>query len=299
MSNYPHQAGPPQGQPWEYPPRPPGMGTGTKVLIGLGIGCGFFLLLCCGGLVAVGVYFQQYVKTAINEDPQKALAMTDQLVDIEVPEPLEPRLSLDFKMPVAGFPIAKGVVYTVPNDGAVLTLIEFGEVVPPAQRPEMRRQIEQSLREEGVFENEQGWTWQSQVLRYRIGDREVPFRYETAQNPETGHQHVRVAGTFTGKSPGVVMLFLFADTEVLSEDKVLEILDSLGEPLDEPSDDPSGSENADDAQPGEPSAPGDQAEPNPPEEPKRIAPPADAEPISHRADARSSLPSSPAVAKLA
>ncbi len=41
--------------PFGVPPQPkPGMSTGAKVFLGLGLGCGVVLLLCCAGSACSG-----------------------------------------------------------------------------------------------------------------------------------------------------------------------------------------------------------------------------------------------------
>lgn len=282
MSSYQQQSGPPPGippgRPWEYPPRPPGMSTGSKVLIGLGIGCGVVCLMCCGGLIALVFFFQQYFETAFNEDPQEVRRMTERLVDIEVPGPLQPKLSVDFNVPLAGIPVAQGVVYAGPGESTLLMLVEFGDVVPPEQRPEMQRAIEQALREQGAFEHDRpAWDWETQVLRYRVNEQPASFRYETATDPNSGRKHVRVAGSFPGKVSGVEMILL-ADTSILSEEQILSMLDSLGEPLDEEApglelQQPDG-EAPEAAADGEPPAQDEPATKNP----NQKSPPADAKP---------------------
>ena len=96
----------------------PGMSTGTKVLLGLGIGCGVLVLLCCGGMMLGGYFFGRSMQEAISEDPQQIAAVATSIVDIEVPAPLEPMFSLDFTIPFVNQKAMAMVVYAHKRDGS-------------------------------------------------------------------------------------------------------------------------------------------------------------------------------------
>ena len=75
---------PPPVNPYDSPEMArPGMSSAAKVLLGLGIGCGVLVLLCCGGFIFTGVYFTRSIQQAMSEEPDTIRRVADSIVAID------------------------------------------------------------------------------------------------------------------------------------------------------------------------------------------------------------------------
>ena len=61
------------------------MSTGTKILLILAIVFGGLLVLCCGGMILLGLYAQSYAKTALSDDPAAVQETAAEITQIDVP----------------------------------------------------------------------------------------------------------------------------------------------------------------------------------------------------------------------
>lgn len=78
-------------QDWSQQPAPkPGMSTGKKVLVILGIIFAVLLVICCGGGVGLMWWGKSYVEDAASKDPKVVAAKTDEITQISVPPALKP-----------------------------------------------------------------------------------------------------------------------------------------------------------------------------------------------------------------
>jgi len=115
MSSFP----PDSLAPTEPAPRP-GMSTGTKVLIIVGIILGVCVLLCCGGLAISGCLLQRYVARSVSEDPETVRATTDELAQMEIPDQLAPKAVLDLKVPLSSERMMTMVFWSHEESGSVV-----------------------------------------------------------------------------------------------------------------------------------------------------------------------------------
>lgn len=116
---------PPPVNPYDVPePRRPGMSGTSKVLLGLGVGCGAMLILCCGLLGFSGYAFVRLAKNSTVHDPQQIEDILAEIVTIEVPERLKPTIGLDVNLPVVG-PFLKGVMYQDAGKKSILLVGRF------------------------------------------------------------------------------------------------------------------------------------------------------------------------------
>ncbi len=211
--------------PTEPAPRP-GMSTGAKVLLILGIVFGGLVLLCCGGVMISGVLMQRYFARSLSEDPQTVRATTAELAQLEIPDALAPQAAMDLKVPFSGRQMMTMAIWSHQESNSVLMLMGMGKIFGPDAERQMKNSMRQSLREQGFQEPGQ---WQVETTR----DHEVEIRGETVQftigrgrNPETGAPRVQVSGVFQGES-GPVMLMADVDARVVSEDELIEMLESI------------------------------------------------------------------------
>jgi hypothetical protein len=213
----------PEGVP---PYQKPGMSTGTKVLIILGIIFLVLVVLCCGGGVAIFWAGASYMKDAISDDPQVVREVTKGIVDIDVPEELEPQFSMDMKVPLSDERFMVMVVYGDQTKGTAVMLASFGEAFADQGQAQMKNQMQQQLREQGLGPDQGFGPQELSEREIEVRGEPVKFAFATAEDPESGKERIQVTGMFEGKT-GPVMIMVFADPEVLSEEEIVQMIESI------------------------------------------------------------------------
>lgn len=213
----------PEGMP---PYQKPGMSTGTKVLLILGIIFLVLVLLCCGGIIVSTMVIGSYVSDMVSDDPQVVRQVTDEIVDIDVPEKLQPQFSMDIKVPMSDERIMVWAIYGDEASGTGVVLASFGEQFAGQNQAQMKRQMEQSLREQGYAPDEGLGPQEVTEREIKVRGEPVKFMFATAKDPESGKERIMVNGTFDGKT-GPVMIMVFADPDVLSEEEIVEMIESI------------------------------------------------------------------------
>jgi len=103
----------------------PGMSGTTKVLLGMGIGCGVLVLLCCGFFGASTFWLVRAAQHALTEDPNEIRRLTDEIVAIKIPDSLPPKAGMDLSVPIVGSKFMTWVAYGAKNDRNGLFLAQF------------------------------------------------------------------------------------------------------------------------------------------------------------------------------
>ena len=213
-------------------PEPPrtGMSTGTKVLLFAGGGCAVVVLLCCGALGFSGMWFGRMIEGAASEDPEVVAEVTGELADIRIPEELQPggsfRLEIPFTEQKTIF-----VMYEHEDDDAFLVLMHFGplqidaEDVADAIEQQVAQQraanpdLEMRIDEDFVVE-------ETERREFVIRGQLATFIFSRGRDEESGESSIQVAGSFEGKI-GPVMLLLFAREDAISEEEIVEMIESI------------------------------------------------------------------------
>ena len=125
------------------------MSTGTKILLGLGIGCGLLVLLCCGSVVGVTWLGYSAIQHGIDRDPLKVQAAAAEITAIDLPADLQPKAAIDLRVPFTGQNIMTGAVYTGEGDREVLALAEFAGPFGSPDQNVLRTQINEALGKQG------------------------------------------------------------------------------------------------------------------------------------------------------
>lgn len=218
----------PNYDPDEMHIQPPkqGMSSGMKTLLILGVIFGLLVLLCCGGLVLSGMYMASYVSDAMSEDPDVIAERTGQFVEMEIPAQLAPAMSFDMKVPVSGEPLMVWVVYADQSSNSMLMMASLGAMMQQQNQDEVRRQLEDSMRQQGIAAREGVDESESSVKEIEVRGEPVPFSFTVGNNTQTKAVRIDVNGMFTGKS-GPVMLILSADAEVIDEEAIVKMIESI------------------------------------------------------------------------
>ena len=67
------------------------------MLLILGIIFAILIVLCCGGMGVM--YYSMKSAMKISNDPAAIKALTKEIAEIDVPEPLKPQMSMNMKVP--------------------------------------------------------------------------------------------------------------------------------------------------------------------------------------------------------
>lgn len=216
---------PPPVNPYDSPETArPGMSSGAKVLLGLGIGCGVLVLLCCGGGGITIYYFGRSFQNAMSEDPATIRKVTDGIVTIDVPKELEPKMSLDWTMPFVGRKVMTMAVYADKKEHSSIVLFQIDEELGNTEG--MKAQFQQSLRESGHQQWNEVHLDESETFETEISGEEAEFTYGSGNDKNSKRKVWQATGSFAGKG-GPAMLFMQLNAEDFDKDRVLEVLKSM------------------------------------------------------------------------
>jgi hypothetical protein len=216
--------------PYDSPePAKQGMSGGAKVLLGIGIGCGVLVLLCCGGLAIGGYFFGRNLQQAISEDPEKIREVTKSIVDIDVPPPLEPKMSLDFTIPFAN---QKMMTMAIWGDGikeekrpeSVLILFQMDSDF--ANREALKAQFEMQMHQQNRQEWEEVELENEETIEAEINGSPAQFTFGKGKRKGDEKEVWQAMGAFDGKG-GPAMLFMQLDAEKFSEEQARGTLSSM------------------------------------------------------------------------
>lgn len=208
------------------PPPKSGMSTGAKVLIALVIVFGGLLVLCCGGAIGLVYYGRSYVADMVSKDPATIARATHEITEIDVPDELGPSASVNMKVPFTDQEIMVCVVYEDRETGSALVLASMGDAFGPQNQTQMRRSIDQSLRQQGLGEQEDIRIEESRQIEVEIRGETVKFTLAKGVGKKSADPRILVTGVFQGNR-GPVMLILNADAEKFSEEEIVAMLESI------------------------------------------------------------------------
>ncbi|QDU38807.1 hypothetical protein Mal4_31370 [Maioricimonas rarisocia] len=169
----------------------------------------------CGG----GLY---YFSPELANDPEQAVALTDQIATVDVPEPFQPAGIIDWNL--AFVMQMRGAYYEIPPDDGLLMLIAVRG--PLVRQESIRDHVDRTLRETGggatPLVTDESATRQISTA----AGSEVPFEFEKATDPDTGAAYRIVEGVVTGPD-GSVLVALRVKQEQWNEQSIVEMLRSI------------------------------------------------------------------------
>lgn len=196
--------------PYQSPGMQPGApqkGGGSKVLLGLGIGCGIMLLVCCG-IGGYGVYmFKNTFR--IETTPAGVTAIAEGITDMDPPESFTPVMGMDMKNPMSGQKIFTMATYTGPNQKGMLVVAEFDQTMAGKNAEQMKTQLETSMQQQQQ-QNQQGvqhleMVGEPREVKTTVRGQEATFKIQMGKSPD-GEEFYQVQGVFQGKDgPGFLM----------------------------------------------------------------------------------------------
>lgn len=212
---------------WAPPPPKPGMSGAAKVLIGLGIGCGLMLLLCCGGFFGFGLYMQRWLTKSVISDPAAVDSIAASMAKIEVPAGLKPtvgfRMQEIFGQQVEGaFPTF--ALYADQETESQL-LLESLPVGPAVRNRQGQDPAEGLLLQKNISLNKDLKVEKKEVKEVEIGGEKTSFTISKGKS-SSGKNRIQVTGSFEGND-GPVNLWLSVDADKYNEETVTKMLESI------------------------------------------------------------------------
>jgi hypothetical protein len=205
----------------QEPPRKKGLSCGCIALIvAAGLG-GLLVVLCCGGLIVAGYYVQK----SASEDPKVIAQVTDRIAQIDIPSELQPKASLDMKVPFTGKQMMVWVVYADQKTQSMLVLGSFGGAMSGMNQEELRKGIERSMKEQGVGHQENVRQWKRSEKVIPVRGKPVTFYFATGKD-QSGKPRIQVNGTFQGDH-GPVMFSFTGDAEKYDEQRITKMIESI------------------------------------------------------------------------
>jgi len=211
---------------FEQAPPKTGMSGGSKVLVGLGIGCAVVVFLCCGGGILLGLYFKNYAQQTLNQDPQVVKQKTDQIAKIKLPAAFQPTWSMDMKVPFTGQPMMLFTVWEDPAAKSTIMLGLFGPMFAQNQA-QMQASFNQQMQQQGKGGSPQ--PLQNQKIsseNLQIRGKPVTFVFTEGKDPQSGRSRIQVNGSFQG-SNGPTMVIGDFDAQTYPKEKVVSILETI------------------------------------------------------------------------
>jgi hypothetical protein len=190
--------------------------------LGLGIGCGVLVVLCCGCLGISGYMMARSFQP--SEDPAKIQEITDSIVDITVPPELAPRVAIDWVLPVVGRRMMVLAVYGDKADENHLVLLQFGDEF--GSNEAFKQQWEDALRESGHKGWEEAKLEESEEFKTEINGQPATFNVGKGKEGKSGAEVWQAMGSFQGKA-GPAMLFVQLRAANFTKEQLLAILQSM------------------------------------------------------------------------
>ena len=206
----------------QEPPLKTEKGCGGKLLIFLGVLFLLLVVLCCGGILVSGWYFSN----SVSEDPDQIAALTQEILEIDVPEDLRPKVAFDMKVPFSGQKVMTWVVYADEATGSMLLLASFGEALQGQNQDQLTAQLEQSLRQQGLAPEENVPHWERSTREIEVGGEPVSFNFATGEVADSGKRRIEVTGTLE-RADGPVLLTFSGDAEKFPEEAIVEMIESI------------------------------------------------------------------------
>jgi hypothetical protein len=200
-----------------------GMSGTAKLLLGLGIGCGVLVVVCCGGTIGMFYMIGKSAQEAVTKDPAKIRQLTNQIVTIEVPDSLPPLVGMEFVIPVVNFEVMKWVQYGEEHSHNLLALMQFN---PRFDEQQMRSQWRTSARQNGPSGFDDIEVEQSERYQRLINGQDATFTIASGHDPGSDTKVWQVTGSFHGKT-GPAFLILKVEQSLLTKDQVMDILKSM------------------------------------------------------------------------
>jgi len=207
-------------------PSQPGMSSGTKVLLILAAVALVSIALCAGVAILGGFLVAGYIDKAGSNDPRVIRQRSAEIAEIDLPEEFHPSFSLDMKIPFTGQRMMSMVFYSDEQTTSTLVLAALGKMFSDQDQQEIKDQIQESLREEGLGRTEATGTRKVEEKQITVRGQPETFTFITTKDPETGKTRLEVTGVFPNKD-GQAMFLFDGDAEKYPQEKITALIESI------------------------------------------------------------------------
>ena len=188
--------------------------------MGLGIGCGVLLLLCCGGFAGITWWGRSKFEKSTSSDPVVVRKTAAEIAEVPLPPNFEPKYSMDMTVPFSQVKI-KGVVYGTKDNGFFM-MGEFDAKMSDAEREEFIKGFRGNFKMQD--NNQKLDILESKTVDLTMRGKPASFKFAKAQNADTKQKLWQIMGTFNGRE-GPAMIMLVVPLEQFSEDQLKEMLE--------------------------------------------------------------------------
>jgi hypothetical protein len=219
--------GPTWNQGAEPPPAPK---SGSKTWLILGVVLGVCVLLCCGSVIGVSVFFGSQVANMMSADPVEIGKATAEIGTIDIPAELPPKFKFDVSF--VGQRHSLLVYYGAAGDDNKLWLAASGNALQQqfgSDPDEMRNQLEIQLNAQGQNAQAGGFKTLSGTTQREL---EITVNGKAANmvivdgTDSAGKKLTQVTGMFEGKG-GPTLIKMQLDSDKFPPERVDEILNSI------------------------------------------------------------------------
>jgi hypothetical protein len=208
---------------------PPPPRSSRRLWLGLGIGCGLALLLCCGGFTALTFLTGTMFANAFSQDPQVVRERTAEICTIDLPPEFQPSSSFDLVIPVKNQRFLTWVAYTGPSHAGSPNLIVLGQFyqqLAEATRDQLMEQIHQSIRQQQEHEHVRIDDSKTFTREFTIRGEKAEFLFQEGEGDQSKARFRIVVGQFKG-SGGTALLYLQVNPEQFDDDALVKIIESI------------------------------------------------------------------------
>jgi hypothetical protein len=216
MSNYPPNW---QNAPGQQPAQ--GMSSGTKVLLGLGIGCLVVVVLCAGAIGVGAWYFQSWAKNAMSNDPAVVASNAAKIAQIDMLPDVKPKGSFD--MSIAQMLM---VVYADDTQQNSVVMMQFGPMYAGQNRDQLKQQLDASARQQGVNTGQAVGTSETKTVSIPVRGVETPFQITTVKDGQGKAVQLHASGAFSSAG-GTTFIQVTVDPAKHNEEAALKMLRSI------------------------------------------------------------------------
>jgi hypothetical protein len=203
----------------EEQPGRPAKSRGLSIFLWIFGIIGLLIVLACGGIILTMFVF---IKRATSQNPAEVRAVAQEIVDVDVPDGLEPKFSVSFQG-------MRMVLFTKAEDpgSGMLSLTEFpaGQGVEGVQDEQMREEMRRSMQGQAP-QMEEIDEAKSEDRTYTIRGEERTVTVQRGAG-EDGKQWVQAIAHFTSKQGNEAMLTYMAPADDWDEAEFEAMLESM------------------------------------------------------------------------
>jgi hypothetical protein len=213
------QSTPPPINPYDVPERR-GMSGTAKVLLGLGIGCGLLVVLCCGVLGFGSFAIVKMAQDSTSHDPAQIHDIASEIALIQIPDSLKPKLGLNLNVPLVG-PVMKGAVFQDDAKRNVLLIGQFNRAF--ADQAGFEAQLRGSFDE---LDSEELENPETEVVDVKINGDLAKFTLSKGMGRRSREESWEVIGQFAGAT-GPALLIFEGRTADFTKEQIIAMLKSM------------------------------------------------------------------------